>query len=77
MPGATNRQKPMSLNRNALAVGGVGGKGKKGKQKITDSPTMLMKTKEERSDILTNATMLMKKNNLIPGTHDVDERISS
>ena len=34
---------------------------------------MLMKTKEERSDILTNATMLMKTNGLSLIPHDMYE----
>ena len=37
---------------------------KKGELKIKDSPTMLLKTKEEESEILTNATMFMKTNHL-------------
>ena len=47
---------------------------KKGGIKIWVSPTMLLKTKQEKSDILTNATMLMKTNGLKSGTHDVDEK---
>jgi len=38
---------------------------------------MLMKTKEDQSDILEGPAMLMKKNNLNFGTHDVDETKSS
>ena len=34
---------------------------------------MLMKTKEERSDILTNATILMKTNGLFFLSHDMYE----
>ena len=41
---------------------------------MQDSPTMLLKTKEDESDILTNATMLMKTNHLNLSTHDVHER---
>jgi len=37
---------------------------KKGELKMKDSPTMLLKTKEGKSDILTNATMFMKTNGL-------------
>ncbi len=49
------------------------GQGKKGNRKLRDSPTMLMKTKEEISDILTNATMLMKTNGLFFLSHDMYE----
>ena len=38
---------------------------------------MLMKTKEEGSDILTNATMLMKTNSLFFIPHDMYERKGS
>ena len=50
------------------------GQGKKGDKKLRDSPTMLMKTKEERSDILTNATMLMKRKGLFFISHDMYEK---
>ena len=35
---------------------------------------MLLKTNEDMTDILTNATMLMKKNDLHSLTHDVYEK---
>jgi hypothetical protein len=38
---------------------------------------MLMKTKEERSDILTNPTMLMIIKDLQSVTHDVDDNKST
>ena len=47
---------------------------KKGELKMQDSPTMLLKTNEDGTDILTNATMLMKTNGLHSLTHDVDEK---
>jgi hypothetical protein len=49
-------------------------RGKKGELKIKDDPTMLMKTKEERSDILTDPTMLMIIKDLRFVTHDVDDK---
>ena len=45
----------------------------KNAQKIGDDPTMLMKTKENQSDILDGPTMFMKTNNLIFRNHDVDD----
>ena len=47
---------------------------KKGELKKPDGPTMLMKTKEEGSDILTDATMLRKANGLRFQCHDVYEK---
>jgi hypothetical protein len=47
---------------------------KKSKQKIGDDPTMLLKTKEIRSDILDHPTMLMKTNALPVVTHDIIEK---
>jgi hypothetical protein len=46
---------------------------KKGELKIKAHPTMLLKIKEQRSDNLTNATMLMKTNSLNFRCHDIDE----
>jgi len=54
----------MSLKQKNLSHRGGSGAGKKGELKMQGSPTMLLKTKEEKSDILTNATMLMKINHL-------------
>jgi len=49
------------------------GQGEKGNKKLRDSPTMLLKTKENRNDNLTNATISMKTNYLFCDTHDVYE----
>jgi len=40
---------------------------------MKDEPTMLLKTKENESDILDDPTMSMKTNGLIFGGHDVYE----
>jgi hypothetical protein len=48
--------------------------GVKNLRKIGDGPTMCMKTKENRSDKLTDPTMFMKTNGLIFVTHDVYEK---
>jgi hypothetical protein len=47
---------------------------KKGELKMQEDPTMLLKTNENMTDILTNATMLMKTSDLNSLTHDVDEK---
>jgi hypothetical protein len=46
--------------------------GRQGELKMKGYPTMLLKTKENKSDILNDPTMFMKKNNLIVPGHDVD-----
>jgi hypothetical protein len=53
------------------------GQGKKGKQKIKVDPTMLLKTKGNRNDNLTNPTMSMKTNGLFFLPHDVYENKQS
>ena len=53
------------------------GQGKKGNKKLRDSPTMLLKTKGNRNDNLTNPTISMKTNGLFFLSHDMYERKGS
>ena len=57
------------IYRNRLDVG----QGEKGNKKIRDSPTMLLKTKGNKNDNLTYATISMKTNYLFFISHDVYE----
>ena len=45
---------------NNLSKMGGSREGKKGNQKMKDEPTMLLKTKENKSDILDDPTIFMK-----------------
>ena len=60
------------VQKRLLKSGGLSAE-KRELKKIRNNPTMLLKTKENQSDNLTNPTMLMKTNNLIFRTHDVYE----
>ena len=64
------------IKRYLVRFTGAGG-GEKGELKIKDGPTMLMKTKEEGRDNLTNATMFMKTSDLSRYTHDIHENKGS